>query len=44
MTSTFKTDFIVSKEDIDNLNHVNNAVYVRWMEDVAQKHWNIFRV
>lgn len=25
-------------EDIDGLNHVNNAVYVRWCEQVAWKH------
>ena len=25
--------------DIDELGHVNNAVYVRWIQDVATAHW-----
>jgi acyl-CoA thioester hydrolase len=30
----------VSGEHIDNLNHVNNVVYVSWVQDVANAHWN----
>jgi acyl-CoA thioester hydrolase len=26
--------------DIDELGHVNNGVYVRWIQDVAVAHWN----
>jgi acyl-CoA thioester hydrolase len=26
-------------EDIDELGHVNNAVWVRWIQDVAVAHW-----
>ena len=29
----------VTKEEIDNLNHVNNVVYVQWIQDIAGKHW-----
>jgi len=25
--------------DIDELGHVNNAVWVRWIEDIATAHW-----
>ena len=25
--------------DIDELGHVNNAVYVRWIQDIATAHW-----
>ncbi len=25
--------------DLDLLGHVNNVVYVRWMQDVAAAHW-----
>jgi acyl-CoA thioester hydrolase len=25
--------------DIDGLNHVNNTVYLRWVQDVATAHW-----
>ncbi|ATW02520.1 acyl-CoA thioesterase [Sphingorhabdus sp. YGSMI21] len=27
-------------EDIDELGHVNNAVWVRWIQDMATAHWN----
>jgi acyl-CoA thioester hydrolase len=26
-------------EDIDGLNHVNNTVYLRWVQEVATAHW-----
>ena len=26
-------------EDIDELGHVNNAVWVRWLQEVATSHW-----
>ena len=26
-------------DDIDELGHVNNAVWVRWIQDVATEHW-----
>ena len=29
----------VSGEDIDELGHVNNVVYVRWVQEVAAAHW-----
>lgn len=27
-------------EDIDELGHVNNAVWVKWIQDVAVAHWH----
>jgi len=27
-------------DDIDLMGHVNNVVYVRWVQDVAAAHWN----
>jgi acyl-CoA thioester hydrolase len=30
----------VQKEDIDQLNHVNNVVYVKWIQEAAETHWN----
>lgn len=30
----------VGPDDIDELRHVNNVVYVRWMQDVAVAHWD----
>lgn len=29
----------VSEEHIDDLNHVNNVIYVQWVNDIAQNHW-----
>jgi acyl-CoA thioester hydrolase len=30
---------LVTEEHIDQLNHVNNVVYVQWIQDVAVRHW-----
>jgi acyl-CoA thioester hydrolase len=30
---------IAQPKDIDELGHVNNAVYVRWVQDAAVAHW-----
>jgi acyl-CoA thioester hydrolase len=35
----FEMTFTAAREDIDELGHVNNAVWVRWMEEVATTHW-----
>lgn len=39
MTTDFSVKFQVTEEAIDTLHHVNNAVYVQWMEVVATQHW-----
>lgn len=31
---------IVKKEEIDSLNHVNNVVYLQWINDISISHWN----
>jgi acyl-CoA thioester hydrolase len=31
---------IAQPRDIDELGHVNNAVWVRWIQDMATAHWN----
>ena len=35
----FELHFTVRPEDIDRLGHVNNVVYVQWVQDVATAHW-----
>lgn len=40
MANIYEYKITVTAKDIDNLNHVNNAVYVRWMDEVASSHWN----
>lgn len=32
--------FKVKPEHIDQLDHVNNVVYVQWIQDAAVSHWN----
>lgn len=31
----------VTEADIDELNHVNNVVYVQWIQEAAVRHWNL---
>jgi acyl-CoA thioester hydrolase len=35
----FARDFVAGAEDIDELGHVNNAVWVRWIQEIAIAHW-----
>ena len=35
----FTLPFTASPADIDELGHVNNAVWVRWIQDLATAHW-----
>ena len=30
---------LVSKNDLDDLNHVNNVVYIQWIQGIAKEHW-----
>ena len=34
-----RVEFEVRPEDIDALGHVNNVVYLRWVQDAAASHW-----
>lgn len=36
----YRKQFTVPPEAIDRNGHVNNVEYVRWMQDLAVKHWN----
>ncbi|WP_299052442.1 thioesterase family protein [uncultured Polaribacter sp.] len=40
MNTVFSLTIKVSSEDIDTLQHVNNLVYVKWMDDIATTHWS----
>jgi acyl-CoA thioester hydrolase len=35
----FTMNRTVVQADIDELNHVNNVVYLQWIQDVAKNHW-----
>lgn len=31
----------VTKDDLDDLQHVNNVRYVQWIQDIAKEHWEV---
>ncbi len=35
--------FTVTKDHLDELNHVNNVQYVYWVEEAAAEHWNLLK-
>jgi acyl-CoA thioester hydrolase len=38
-TERFEQTISVSPQDIDLFDHVNNVVYVRWVQEVSTAHW-----
>ena len=40
MSNRFALTFTARPEHIDENNHVNNVVYVGWLQDVGTAHWN----
>lgn len=39
MPAPFSLRFTAQAEHIDEMGHVNNAVWVQWMEQIATRHW-----
>lgn len=39
LVAAFEQTFPVLASDIDEHGHVNNVVYLRWVQDVAVAHW-----
>ena len=39
MTTVFTKSYTALPEHIDELEHVNNAVWVQWVQDLATSHW-----
>lgn len=39
MSNQYSLTFTALPEHIDEMGHVNNGVWVRWMEDIATAHW-----
>ncbi len=35
----FELPLVIAPDDIDDLGHVNNVVYLRWAQEVAIAHW-----
>lgn len=41
MTHRFSRTFTALPEHIDELGHVNNTVWVGWVQDIATAHWDV---
>ncbi len=39
MAILFESSIIVPKSAIDEMHHVNNVMYLQWVQDIAKKHW-----
>ncbi|SEB38375.1 acyl-CoA thioester hydrolase [Tenacibaculum sp. MAR_2009_124] len=37
--NVYEKTHLVQKSEIDEYNHVNNVVYVQWINDIANEHW-----
>lgn len=40
MNTVFTHTITVAPGDIDDMNHVNNVIYLRWVQDAAAAHWD----
>ena len=40
MSNRFTKAFTAAPEHIDELGHVNNAVWLQWVQDIATAHWS----
>ncbi|MEM9001768.1 MAG: thioesterase family protein [Bacteroidota bacterium] len=36
----FESTITVGKDDLDELDHVNNVTYVKWIQEVSREHWH----
>lgn len=39
MSNRFNQTFVAMPHDIDELGHVNNTVWIRWVQEIATAHW-----
>lgn len=40
--NTYEYDVDVEVDDIDEMGHVNNAVYLKWVQAAVLRHWRLF--
>ena len=40
-SDAFRLNITVKPKDIDILGHVNNVIYLRWVQNIAIAHWKI---
>ncbi|MGI9530757.1 acyl-CoA thioesterase [Lutimonas sp.] len=43
-TVSYSYEIKVEEDHIDNLRHVNNVVYLQWVNDISEKHWNVLAI
>jgi acyl-CoA thioester hydrolase len=41
MPALFQQTITVGEQHLDDLDHVNNVVYLQWVQDVAKAHWAV---
>lgn len=41
MEGKYRFNILVTENEIDSLNHVNNLIYIQWVLKAAEKHWGI---
>lgn len=39
MASSYEKVIRVTEKHLDELGHVNNVVYLQWIQDIAKEHW-----
>ena len=39
--NSLEQEITVTKNDLDDLNHVNNVIYVQWIQEIAKNHWDV---
>jgi acyl-CoA thioester hydrolase len=37
--NSLEQEITVTKNDLDDLNHVNNVIYIQWIQEIAKNHW-----
>lgn len=40
MDNSFKKPVEIKESNFDQIGHINNVVYLQWVQDIAEAHWN----
>lgn len=41
MPNTYQKSLTVTDKHLDDQNHVNNVVYLQWVQEIAKEHWEL---
>ena len=39
LMQTYTQQIIVQPQHLDELNHVNNVIYIQWVQEISKAHW-----